>query len=274
MKEVLTLQNGLTPKSRHQVLCRMNRFGNVMRKVEVMKYKIIKFAKNELSLWKKWEITWLSIACFIIISLSVYWNDNLLGIISATSGVICVVCTGKGKLSAYIFGAINTALYAYIAFSANYYGEVMLNALYYFPLQFYGFYVWNRNIDTKTKEVKKRNMSKNHFIFMLLFIFTATVLYGFLLKSINGKLPFFDSFSTVVSVVAMIVSIKRFAEQWILWIVVDIVTVFMWGYTFFVHGTESIATLLMWIVYLLNAVFMYVKWQKEACRTGGIYHEV
>ena len=40
-----------------------------------------------------------------------------------------MVCTGKGKLSAYVFGAINTLLYAIISYKAKFYGEVMLNAL-------------------------------------------------------------------------------------------------------------------------------------------------
>ena len=54
----------------------------------------------------------------------------------------------------------------------------------------------------------------------------------------------------------MIISIKMYAEQWILWIVVDVVTVIMWAIAF-AQGNDSIATLLMWIVYLGNAVVMY-----------------
>ena len=57
-----------------------------------------------------------------------------MGIISATTGVACVVCTGKGKLSAYIFGVVNCVLYAIISYQAKLYGETMLNALYYVPM--------------------------------------------------------------------------------------------------------------------------------------------
>lgn len=117
--------------------------------------KFKEILRNEISGWKPWEITWLFVACLVIMGLSIYWKDNLMGIISATTGVACVVCTGKGKLSAYIFGAVNTLLYAIIAFQAKYYGEVMLNALYYFPLQFYGFYVWSKHINSETHEVEK-----------------------------------------------------------------------------------------------------------------------
>ena len=53
----------------------------------------------------------------------------------------CVVCTGKGKLMAYVFGTVNVVLYAIISLKAKYYGEVMLNLIYYFPMEFYGFYI-------------------------------------------------------------------------------------------------------------------------------------
>lgn len=224
--------------------------------------------KNELKGWKAWEVIWLLLGCGIITGLSIYWGDTLMGIVSATTGVACVICTGKGKLSAYIFGAINTLLYAIIAYQAKYYGEVMLNAFYYFPLQFYGFYVWSKNMNPETNEVVKIRMSNKKRGIMFLVVGLATGIYGYILSLMGGTLPYVDALSTVVSVVAMIISIKMFMEQWILWIVVDVVTVIMWGYAFFVQGSESIATLLMWIVYLLNAIFMYFKWSKEANKKG------
>lgn len=66
--------------------------------------KMVQFIKSELHGWKLWEISWLSVATAVIIGLSIYWKDSLMGIISSSTGVICVICTGKGKLSAYIFG--------------------------------------------------------------------------------------------------------------------------------------------------------------------------
>lgn len=219
--------------------------------------------KNELQGWKKWEVIWLIITTFTITTLSIYWKDNLMGIVSATTGVICVVCTGKGKLSAYIFGAVNTFLYAIIAFKARYYGEVMLNAFYYFPLQFYGFYVWSKNMNPITKEVKKIRMNKKNRVILFAFVGIGTLVYGFILDKMGGNLPYVDGLSTVVSVVAMIISIKMYMEQWMLWIIVDIVTVIMWGVAF-INGNDSIATLLMWVIYLGNAIIMYFKWNKEA----------
>lgn len=226
-------------------------------------FSIRTFIKGETKGWKSWEVAWLLIACAAIAILSVYWHDTIIGIISATTGVACVVCTGKGKLSAYIFGTVNVVLYAIISFRAHYYGEVMLNLIYYLPMEFYGFYVWNKHINKETYEVKKRHMTSKGRRILIIIVGLSTVGYGAILKVIGGTLPFADALSTVVSVVAMMISVKRYMEQWILWIVVDVVTVFMW-INAFINGNDSIATLLMWIVYLGNAVIMYIKWTREA----------
>lgn len=225
--------------------------------------KVKTFIKNEITGWNTFEVSWLAFACAVIIGLSLYWGDNLMGIISATTGVACVVCTAKGKLSAYIFGVINTVLYALIAYNAKYFGDFQLNMFYYLPCQFWGLYVWNKNMNPETQEVNKRRMTNKSRLFLTLGIAIGVLVYGRFLKALGGNLPYVDALSTVASIVAMIVSIKMYMEQWIIWICVDVVTVIMWGYAF-ANGNDSISTLVMWIVYLLNAVFAYFKWRKEA----------
>ena len=219
--------------------------------------------KNELTGWKKWEISWLLIACFIITLLSIYWGDSLLGIISATTGVASVICTGKGKLSAYTFGLVNSILYAIISYDAKLYGETMLNALYYVPMQFVGFYVWSKHMDNNTKEVEKRHMTWNGRIILLFAIIISTYLYGLLLKHLGDAMPFIDSFTTASSVIALIISVGMYAEQWWVWVAIDIFSVYMWWCNF-TSGSDNMATLLMWIVYLGNAIIMLIKWEKES----------
>lgn len=225
--------------------------------------KIKEFIKNELSGWKKLEVLWLLSACVIITGLSIYWKDTVMGIISATTGVACVVLTGKGKLSAYIFGLVNCVLYAIIAYNAKLYGETMLNAIYYVPMQFVGFYVWNKNMNNENHEVKKIHMKNKTRLLWAIAMVVGTVIYGLILKAMGDAMPFVDSFTTVSSVIAMIVSVKMFAEQWWIWILVDIFSVYMWWCNF-AAGSDNLATLLMWVVYLGNAIIMCVKWEKEA----------
>ena len=221
------------------------------------------FIKNELTGWKKTEISWLLIACTIIAGLSIYWGDNLIGIISATTGVACVVCTGKGKLSAYIFGLINAVLYGMIAFKAHYYGDAMLNLCYYSVMQFVGFFTWKKHMNSETHEVEKRRMTNKGRIILLGVIALSTFVYGIILKALGGNLPYIDAFTTATSVIAMIVSIRMFAEQWWIWICVNMLSVYMWWCNY-CNGNENPATLLMWIVYLGNSFIMCYKWEKEA----------
>lgn len=227
-----------------------------------------KFIKNELSGWRPLEIIWLLVACTVITMLSIYWKDSIMGIISAVSGVACVVLTGKGKLSAYTFGLINSILYGIIAFNAKLYGETMLNILYYVPMQFVGFYIWNKHMSEENHEVIKLHMSNKIRLIWLLAMITGTVAYGYILKLLGDTMPFVDSFTTVSSIIAMIVSVKMFAEQWWIWIAVDIFSVYMWWCNFSA-GSDNIATLLMWIIYLGNAIIMCIKWER-----GVKKHEV
>lgn len=227
--------------------------------------KLKELIKNELTGWKPLEVLWLLIACIVITSLSIYWGDNIMGLISATTGVACVVLTGKGKLSAYIFGLINSVLYGIIAYQARLYGETMLNLLYYVPMQFIGFYIWSKNMNAESHEVKKIHMTNKTRIKWLLVMILGTLGYGLFLKYLKDSMPFVDSFTTVSSVVAMIVSVKMYSEQWWIWILVDIFSVYMWWNNFSL-GNDNFATLLMWIIYLGNAIIMCIKWEKEALK--------
>lgn len=224
--------------------------------------------KNELSGWKLLEVIWLLLACSVITMLSIYWKDSLMGIISAVTGVACVVLTGKGKLSAYAFGLVNCFLYGIIAYQAKLYGETMLNLLYYVPMQFVGFHIWRKHMDEESHEVKKLHMNNKTRLLWLTIMIVGTVGYGLILKVLGDAMPFVDSFTTVSSVVAMIVSVKMFAEQWWIWIAVDVFSVYMWWCNF-QTGSDNMATLLMWIVYLGNAIIMCIKWEKEA-RKGRV----
>ncbi|MBQ8285545.1 MAG: nicotinamide mononucleotide transporter [Thermoguttaceae bacterium] len=89
------------------------------------------------------------------------------------------------------------------------------------------------------------------------------------MKRIGDATPFVDAFTTVASVAAMALSVKRFAEQWHIWVAVDVFSVYMWALDLRA-GSDNWATLLMWCVYLMNAVVMLVKWEKEARRGNAV----
>lgn len=222
-----------------------------------------KYLKSELTGWKPFDIIWLIIATAVILGLSIYWEDTWVSLLAAVTGTWCVILTGKGKRSSFIFGIINVVFYVIVAFQAKYYGEVMLNALYYFPMNFVGWFAWKNHMNDKTGEVIKERLTLKKSAVVYALTAVAIFIYGFILDRLGGNLPYIDSMSTVISVVAQILSIKRLMEQWVLWIVVDVVTVIMWA-VHFAQGGETIATLAMWAVYLVNAVIMFIRWYKES----------
>ncbi len=226
-----------------------------------------KYIKSELTGWKIFDVIWLLLATAVILGLSIYWKDNWMSLTAALTGVWCVILTGKGKRSSFIFGVINVVFYALVAYEAKYYGEVMLNVLYYFPMNFVGWFAWKKHMNDDTGEVVKTRMPFKKGLIVYALTAAAIFGYGLVLQAMGGALPFIDSMSTVISVVAQVLSIKRLMEQWVLWIVVDVVTVIMWAVNF-ANGGESIATLAMWSVYLLNAFIMFFRWYRESKRTA------
>lgn len=219
--------------------------------------------KRELKGWKKWNIFWMIFANAMILGISIYQKDTWLGIAASVTGVICVILCGMGKVSNYFFGTINVFLYAIAAWKAKYYGDVMLNLLYYFPTNIIGWVSWKKHLDTESNAVYKRRMTIKQDILLGVVSFAGVFAYAFVLKLLGGNLPLVDSMSTVFSVIAQVLMIKRFTEQWVIWIIVDVVSVIMWIAALFTEGA-SIAVLLMWSVFLANAIIMFVKWLRES----------
>ncbi|MCK5021023.1 MAG: nicotinamide mononucleotide transporter, partial [Candidatus Peribacteraceae bacterium] len=89
----------------------------------------------------------------------------------------------------------------------------------------------------------------------------AVIVYWKVLGLMGGNLPFADSASTVLSVFAMILMVKRVVESWLLWILVDLISIYMWFYTL-IQGGNDISMLVMWSAYLVNAIYGYYNWNK------------
>lgn len=220
------------------------------------------FLKREFSGWSIFEVLWTIFVCLIITALAVFWNDSIWGIISAVTGVLYVIFTGKGKVLAFGFGIINCVLYSAISYGAQLYGETILNVFYYLPMMFVGICAWTKNMDRETSLVKKRYMTNRGRLLLCLSIAAATFVGGKFLDSVGDAMPYIDSFTTVASVIAMIVSVKRCSEQWWIWLAVNSVSIYMWWQNFD-RGNENMATLIMWVVYLINGVFILIKWERE-----------
>ena len=122
--------------------------------------------------------------------------------------------------------------------------------------------MWKKNLKEGTNVVMKR-MKTFTIARWLALAGVLTWIYGVVLSTLPGQnTPFFDSCSTVLSVIAMLMMMYRYREQWILWIIVDIVSVAMWTYRLNSGVEGAPAMLVMWSAYLINACYGWYKWNK------------
>ena len=144
----------------------------------------------------------------------------------------------------------------------------MLNALYFLPMQFIGLYYWKKHKKGKGDNILVKHLKTNQRIYWALLSIVGVFLYGLFLKYLGGTLPFIDSSSTILSIIAMILMVKRVTEQWILWIAIDIVSIYMWFYIL-AKGGNDISMLIMWSAYLVNAIYGYYNWRKIEAKQNG-----
>jgi nicotinamide mononucleotide transporter len=185
------------------------------------------------------------------------WIFALIDFIAAIAGIFSVVLCAKGKKSGFIFGLINVVGYSIIAFNSQYYGEVMLNTLFYIPMNIISYINWNKHQEIESKEVERRSLNWKQIGIGVIGVAIITFLYHLVLASLGGAMTLLDGTTTVLSIVATLLMASRYAEQWLCWIVVDAITVIMW-----IVAADSIM-ITMWSAYLINAFYGYYKWKYQ-----------
>lgn len=183
-------------------------------------------------------------------------------LVAAFCGICSVVLCAKGKRSGFVFGLVNVMGYAFISFHNQYYGEVMLNVLFYVPSNIVAFALWTKHKDEARggREVKARALSPLQLGAACAAMAVVTVAYHFVLEGLGGAMTMLDGASTVLSIFATVLMALRYSEQWFFWIVVDAITVVLWC---FAGDPVMIA---MWAAYLVNAVYGYLMWLNKSGR--------
>ncbi|QQE75786.1 nicotinamide riboside transporter PnuC [Brevibacillus composti] len=215
--------------------------------------------------WTRFEKVWLLLFTIINIYLFYAFQDSLLGLISSLSGMLCVVLVAKGKIANYYFGIVQTATYAYISYSYSLYGEAMLNGLFYLPVQFIGLYMWSKNRtqqSVKGEDVSVKRLTKRGWVYLIIIAAVGIVLYAELLHYIGGQAVRLDSAAVVLSIIAQILMLKRYAEQWALWIAVNVLSISLWVVTLLTQGGNDFNMIVMWSAFLVNSIYGYYNWTK------------
>ena len=206
--------------------------------------------------WKPFEAAWLLIFIAAQIGIYIYNPDSILGMVSGVSGIICNVFVSKGKISNYFFGLIFAYTYFYISLGANFLGEMNTTLYVYIPAQFIGYFLWKANMQKEqgVDAVVAKALTAKGWMGLIAFLVIGTFLFVQLLNHFGGSSTGLDGLSTIIVIAAQALMVLRYREQWLLWILPNIISIALWA--------ENTSMYVMYSAYLLNSLYGYYNWSK------------
>ncbi|MFD1483662.1 nicotinamide riboside transporter PnuC [Lacticaseibacillus baoqingensis] len=174
-------------------------------------------------------------------------------------GVICAVEVAKGKLSSYFWGTLQVVSYLSLSIHHVLYGEVLLNG-FFLTTQGIGFVAWQRHMDAdaSTPLVFARRLRWWQWAIVPVAVLVIWLSLGGALQLVGSHQPFMDSLTTTFSLSANLLFVCRMSEQWLFWIIVDVLEVILW-----VRAGDP-GQIALWSCRLVNAVYGYLNWRQLA----------
>jgi len=240
-----------------------------MKKEINMKEKIKNIGKTFKTL--RWY-EWVMIAIMTVIagySMIASFNEvggnppwlAMVNFISAICGIICIFFTAKASISNFIFAIVNTVVYILYLAYWKIYGTMCLEIFVYFPMNFISWYIWSKHRDNKEKHLTKSRKLKwwqNAIVTAVVVI--GTIVYHEILVKVGGNVAWLDAATLAIGIIAIFLEAFRFREQYVWWIITDIVAVAMYIVHFdLVYLTKKSIYLIMAVIGLIN----WIKLNKE-----------
>lgn len=169
--------------------------------------------------------------------------------IGTAFGLLCIWYASKEKTINYPFGLLNVSLFAIIFFQIQLYGLLLLQ-LFFFCANLYGWYAWTRPTSAAGDRLVVRWLSRQKQVvtvavctlaIALMTIYIDPFFLALATLAVDGlnlfgaglaqpelapdAFPFWDSTMTVLSVVAQILMTRKYVENWILWVVINIISI-------------------------------------------------
>jgi len=186
----------------------------------------------------------------------------VLELIAVFFGLLSVWFSKQNNILVYPTGMISTSIYVYLLFQWGLIGDMLING-YYFLMSIYGWYIWTRKIDATKFTPISYTTRKEHGVSSAIFV--GTLIFVFFVYQWFDKwkdwVAYVDTFTTAIFFVGMWLMAKRKIENWIYWIVGNIISVplyFYKGFTF---------TSLQYLIFTIIAIFGYRAWKKSLDKT-------
>ena len=179
-------------------------------------------------------------------------QDSYLSFVSGLAGVFSVVlCSEKSISGFYFWSFVQIITFTIICCQENLYAKLIENAFYAVTL-IGGLFIWNNN--KKDEKVVPREMSSKSLI--ILGVINLILVFGgyFLLKTTNDSMPFMDGLTTITAIIAQILMIMRYREQWVFWLAVDLASIILWA------SIGNYYMVIQYVFWTLNCFYGYYKW--------------
>lgn len=185
--------------------------------------------------------------------------DTIIGMICGVAGVICVVLTAKGKISSYLFNFIQIITYMIICWNAKLFLEFG-EQIFYFIACIFGVFIWKKNMNKNedgSEQVIAKKFKPRHWIVTIAVSFVSTFVLGYFGDNILGStLSYLDAFTVALAVIAQLLMIWRYREQWAMWIAIDVASLVMF------IMLQQWSMVAMYIAWTINAIYGWSNWTK------------
>ena len=180
---------------------------------------------------------------------------NPLEITSNLVNLISVFFANRNSVHTWWTGIIGSILFGFLFFEVKLYADVTLQ-IFFIITGIWGWWNWVHGAK-KEKELPITRVSFYKLLIFILISVAVTFGYGFLLfRLTDASYPFTDSIILVFSILAQLLLMERKLENWIFWILVDVVAVPL--YT----SKELYLTAFIYFVFFINAIWGLFHWLK------------
>lgn len=213
--------------------------------------------------WSLFEKIWAMLFLMLNIIVFILSDGTVLSLVVSLLGMVGVLLAIKGKVSNYYSGIFKTSLYAYISYHNGLVSECLLNILFYFPMQFVGIYLWNIN-RTKDKvsgeDIVVKYLTNKQKLKLLAITIIGIILYSLLINYLGINKTGIDAFPFIISIIGQILMVKCYAEQWICWIVVNILSIVLWLIAISQTQSGDYSMVVMYVAFLVSSIYGYINW--------------
>lgn len=221
---------------------------------------MLNWIKNEFFVgYNKFEKIFITSMIALQVFMYCIAPDTPLGITCGIAGVICVALTAKGKISSYVFNFIQMITYMIICWDAALYLEFG-EQVFYFIACIFGVILWKKNMKKNndgTEQVIAKKFKWWQWVITAAITIIVTLTLGTFGEEILGStLPYLDAFTVALAIIAQLLMVWRYREQWAMWIIIDIASLIM----FIILGQWAMVA--MYIAWTINAFYGWYNWTK------------